>query len=153
MLSRWVGGFFLVQRWCNWDVRGGFCALDGLFLVFSIERMDPSTTLRAGSPPWKGYSVLPAIRMALSIELRVRGRKYYTAEEFLVNFRHRTHIFFDHWKILQWASDIKSVAPSVFGYYCKDVEPSSIYCFGELPDELREVSTLRVKGTCRRVCF
>jgi len=38
----------------------GFYALDRLFLVNSIERMDPSATLRTGSPSWKGFSSLPS---------------------------------------------------------------------------------------------
>ena len=38
-------------------------------------------------------------RRALSIELRVRGGEYYTAEDLLVNFRHKTHIFFEHLSI------------------------------------------------------
>ena len=33
-------GAVLVQFWCNWGGKDGFCALDGLFLVDSIERVE-----------------------------------------------------------------------------------------------------------------
>ena len=29
-----------MQLWCNWGGKDRFCALDGLFLVHSIERME-----------------------------------------------------------------------------------------------------------------
>ena len=87
------GGYSLVQFWCNWHGKDGFCALDGLNLAFSIERMD------CIFPHGKDYQIsrpirnqTPVLSSALqecvpkgSGELRVHGEKHYTAGEILIN--------------------------------------------------------------------
>ena len=35
-----ISGVVLVQLWCNWHGKDGYCALDGQNVVLSIERMD-----------------------------------------------------------------------------------------------------------------
>ncbi|MGB2954798.1 MAG: hypothetical protein WBB64_02390 [Anaerolineales bacterium] len=38
--SQVIWDVFLVQFWCNWGGKDGFCALGGQIVVNSIERMD-----------------------------------------------------------------------------------------------------------------
>jgi hypothetical protein len=44
---------FLVQPWCNQSGKDGNYGRNGQIVVLSIERMDPSTTPRTGSPSVK----------------------------------------------------------------------------------------------------
>ena len=90
-------GAFLVQPWCNQGGKNGNYGRNGQFAVNSIERMDPSTTLRASYSPrermdtpntqFEVRRLSWAQRWALSIELRVRVETHYTAEVILVKFQ------------------------------------------------------------------